>query len=180
MSNLNKTSEVRNMIISAFCLALCMVLPLLTMQVQPFGVALAPMHIPVLICGFICGGRNATLIGAIAPLLRFMVFGTPPIMPMGIAMSFELAMYGIAVGLLAKLLPKKAGFIYVTLISAMLLGRVVWGVAMWRISGIAADVSFTMEAFIAGAFVEAVPGIVLHIAIIPPIIMIARKISNEH
>jgi len=175
---MSKTNNVKDLIISGICLALCMVLPLLTMQIQPFGAALAPMHIPVLLCGFICGGRNAALVGATAPLLRFMIFGMPPIMPMGIAMAFELAVYGIAVGILNSLFPKKSGFIYVTLILSMLLGRIVWGTAMWRISGTVADVPFSWEAFMSGAFVDALPGIVLHIAIIPPVVMAVNKVSK--
>ena len=168
--------DTKNIIISGICLALCMYLPFLTGQIQKFGQALAPMHIPVLLCGFFCGVRYAALVGATAPLLRFMLFGMPPLIPVGIPMCFELAAYGIVVALMYSLMPKKAVSVYVSLVTAMLIGRVVWGVAMWRFAEIALDVPFTFKAFLAGAFVDAVPGIILHIVIIPPIVIAVRGV----
>jgi len=103
-----------------------------------------------------------------------MFFGMPPLIPMGIAMCFELAVYGLAAALLYKAFPKKAGFVYVSLILAMLLGRIVWGVAMWRVMEVATDGSFTFGAFLSGAFLTAWPGIILHIIVIPPIVLALR------
>lgn len=88
-------------------LALALLLPFLTGQIPQIGNALSPMHIPVLLCGFVCGGPLGLVVGFIAPLLRYMLFGMPPIFPTGIAMAFELAIYGLAAGLLYKRLPKK-------------------------------------------------------------------------
>jgi riboflavin transporter FmnP len=88
----------RRLVLSAICLALCMVLPLLTGQIQQIGNMLAPMHLPVLLCGFLCGWPGGLAVGFIAPLLRFAVFGMPPIFPTGIAMAFELATYGTVCG----------------------------------------------------------------------------------
>ncbi|MCL2754855.1 MAG: ECF transporter S component [Oscillospiraceae bacterium] len=171
--------ETKNLTIAGVCLALCMALPLLTGQLQEFGMALAPMHIPVLLCGLLAGGKNAALIGFIAPLLRFMLFGMPP-MPMGVAMAFELAVYGAAAGVLYCLLSKnatpkgKAVCLYISLITAMFAGRVVWGLVMWQILEM-----FTWDAFVAGAFINAVPGIVLHIIIIPPIVIAVERLSQR-
>ena len=50
---------------------------------------------------------------------------------MGLAMAFELAVYGLIAGLLYSKLPKKISTIYLTLIAAMLCGRLVWGVASY-------------------------------------------------
>jgi len=61
----------------------------------------------------------------------------------------------------------------------MLLGRIVWGTAMWRLSELVTDMTFTWEMFITGAFVDALPGIILHILIIPPIVMVMRKVSRN-
>lgn len=108
------------------------------------------------------------------PLLRFALFGMPPIFPTGAAMCFELAAYGLFSGLLYARLPKKTSSIYVSLIAAMLLGRVVWGVAMVVISGVTGS-AFTWAAFMAGAFVNAIPGIIVHILLIPVIVMALRK-----
>ena len=159
---------------AAVCLALCMVLPFLTGQIPEIGSALSPMHIPVLLAGFLCGPWWALATGAIAPLLRFALFGMPPIFPTGLAMCFELATYGLVSGLLYAALPKKATSIYVSLITAMLAGRIVWGSAMAIISGVSGS-TFTWAAFLAGAFVNAVPGIIVHILLIPVIVFALQK-----
>ena len=111
---------MKNLVNAALCLALCMVLPFLTGQIPQIGSALSPMHIPVLLCGFICGWPYGLAVGILAPLLRFMLFGMPPIFPTGIAMAFELAAYGMATGLLYKKLPKTIPNIYTSLIVSML------------------------------------------------------------
>lgn len=164
----------KNLVFSAVCLALCMLLPLLTGQLQQLGNALCPMHIPVLICGFIAGPWYAAAVGAIAPLLRFLIFGMPPVFPIGIAMCFELAAYGAVSGLLYKLLPKKTLNIYASLIAAMLVGRAVWGIVRAVLSG-ASGSPFTWQAFLAGGFINAVPGIILHILLIPIIVMALER-----
>jgi thiamine transporter ThiT len=166
--------SIRNLTASAMCLALCMVLPLLTGQIPQIGAALSPMHIPMLLCGFITGPYAAAVIGLIAPLLRFMIFGMPPLVPTGIAMCFELAAYGIVSGLLYKILPKKTAYIYVSLIAAMIIGRIIWGIARVVVTGVT-DLPFTFEMFITGALVNAIPGIIVHIALIPVIVMALKK-----
>ena len=171
-----KTSNpaIRRMVSAAVCLALCMVLPFLTGQIPQVGSALCPMHIPVLLAGFLCGPWWAMAVGAVAPLLRFALFGMPPIFPTGVAMCFELAAYGLVSGLLYARLPKKSVNIYVSLLAAMLAGRVVWGIVRVALSGVAGE-SFTWAAFMAGAFVNAIPGIIVHILLIPVIVMALRK-----
>ena len=121
MKNENtKNKNMKNLVNAALCLDLCMVLPFLTGQIPQIGSALSPMHIPVLLCGFICGWPYGLAVGFLAPLLRFMLFGMPPIFPTGIAMAFELASYGVATGLLYKKLPKTIPNIYISLIVSML------------------------------------------------------------
>lgn len=166
---------------SAICLSLCMVLPLLTGQIPQIGKMLCPMHIPVLLCGFLCGWQWGLPVGFIAPLLRALIFGQPPIFPTATAMAFELAAYGAVSGLLYNLLPKKRVYIYVALGASMLIGRVVWGFVMWACMGISAS-QFTFALFFAGAFTDALLGIVLQIVLIPLIIMAlqaARLMPNQ-
>lgn len=165
---------LHRLIYAAACLALCMVLPFLTGQIPQIGSALSPMHIPVLLAGFLCGPWWALAVGAAAPLLRFALFGMPPLFPTGAAMCFELAAYGVASGLLYAHLQKKTSNIYVSLVAAMLAGRVVWGVVMAVISGVSGS-AFTWGAFLAGAFLNAIPGIIVHILLIPVIVMALRK-----
>nr|WP_326184966.1 ECF transporter S component [uncultured Oscillibacter sp.] len=166
-------NSIRDLVFAAVCLALCMVLPFLTGQLPQIGSALSPMHIPVLLAGFLCGPWWAMAVGAVAPLLRHAALGMPPLIT-AVAMSFELAAYGLFSGLLYARLPKKTVNIYVSLIAAMVLGRVVWGAAMLVISGVTGS-AFTWTAFLAGALLNAIPGIIVHILLIPVIVMALRK-----
>lgn len=173
-SKMNRT--IRNLVFSSLCLGLCLVLPFFTGQIPQIGSMLCPMHIPVLLSGFLCGPWWAMTIGLLAPALRFALFSMPPLMPVGLAMTFELAAYGLAAGMLYRALPKKASCIYAALITAMLTGRIVWGIACLFIYGTMGNL-FTWPLFLAGAFVNAIPGIIVHITIIPAIVLALKKTS---
>ncbi len=165
--------HVRHLTYSAICLALCLVLPFLTGQIPQIGSALCPMHLPVLLAGFICGPWWAAAVGFVAPLLRHLIFGMPPILT-AIAMAFELLTYGIVSGLLYRVLPKKTVNIYLSLIGAMVVGRVVWGVVQVIILGLSGS-SFTWVAFWAGAIANAIPGIIVQLVLIPLLVMALKK-----
>ena len=166
--------KLKNLVYAAVCLALCLVLPFLTGQIPEIGKRLSPMHIPVFLCGFVCGWPWGLAVGFIAPLLRSVLFGMPALYPDAVCMAFELAAYGTVSGLLYRLLPRKTINIYLTLIVSMILGRLVWGAAKWLLLGLAGK-AFTLEMFLAGAVLNAVPGIILHIVLIPVLIMALEK-----
>lgn len=170
--------QIQKMVLSALLLAIGLVLPFLTGQIPEIGSALLPMHIPVLICGFICGWQWGLIVGLIMPLLRFLLFGFPPIYPNGIAMTFELATYGAVSGLLYSFFKKKTIGIYISLITAMLVGRVVWGMVRVVLLGFSDTEVFTWAIFVADAFINAIPGIVLQIVLIPLLIMSINKITS--
>ena len=165
---------IRKLVLSGLFLALCLLLPFVTGQIQQIGQMLAPMHLPVLLCGVVCGPLWGAAVGITAPLLRYAMFGMPPIFPMGLSMAFELAVYGLVIGVMYKLLPKKSGYIYVSLLTSMILGRVVWGCARLIFAGIKGG-SFTFAMFISGAFTTAIPGIICQIVLVPLIVMILNK-----
>lgn len=167
--------SVRKLVISALMLALCLVLPLLTGQLQQIGSALLPMHLPVLLCGFICGWPWGLAVGFIAPLLRSVTFGMPRMFPTAVAMAFELAAYGAFSGLFYKLLPRKNGYIWVSLVLAMLLGRAVWGLVMTVLSFAVTSVKFSPSVFLASAFVNAIPGIIIQLILVPLIVIALKK-----
>ena len=167
-------SFTKKMVPSALCLALCLALPFLTGQIPQIGSTLCPMHFPVLLCGFICGPLWAGGIGLIAPLLRYLLFGMPAIYPGGLAMCYELATYGLVSGLLYRHLPPKTGYLYLSLIAAMLAGRLVWGAVRAIISG-AGGAAFTWAAFLAGGFVNAAAGIVLQLILIPILVTALQR-----
>lgn len=172
-------TKARKLVSSALCLGLSLVLPLLTGQIQQIGNMLLPMHIPVLLCGFVCGPLWGALVGFVAPLLRYLIFGMPVIYPMGISMAFELGTYGLVSGLLYGLLPKQHRYVYVSLISAMIAGRLVWGLVRFILAGLT-DSQFPFSVFIAGALTEAIPGIVIQLIFIPIILMALRKSKLMH
>ena len=162
--------RIQKMTYSGLYLAIALVLPFLTGQIPEIGSMLCPMHIPVLLCGFICGWPWGLAVGFVAPLLRSALFGMPPMFPTGVAMSFELAVYGIVSGILYRLLPKKKWAIYVALLCAMIAGRVAWGAARFVLAGVSGG-AFNFSMFLAGAVTTAIPGIILHIILIPLLVM---------
>ena len=159
---------------SALFIALGLVLPFLTGQIPQIGIMLCPMHIPVLLCGFVCGWPSGLIVGFVTPLLRSAIFGTPFMYPTAISMAFELACYGFMAGLLYKKLPKKNWAIYLSLIISMIVGRIVAGLATMTLMGIKGN-TYPFEAFITTNIVKAVPGIIVHIILIPILVMVLKK-----
>lgn len=158
---------------AAMCLALCLVLPFLTGQIPQIGSTLCPMHLPVLLAGFLCGPWWALMVGITAPLLRHILFSMPPLLT-AIAMSFELAAYGAVSGMMYRKLPKNLPGIYLSLITAMLCGRILWGIVRVLMTGICGEV-FTWSLFLAGAFSNAIPGILLQLIVIPILVAALKK-----
>lgn len=171
---MSSKNRIYSLSLAAMFLALALVLPFLTGQIPQIGNALCPMHFPVLLCGFFCGPWYALLVGFAAPLVRFVLFGMPPLMPTGIAMSFELAAYGFAAGFLYQRLSGKKGGIMLSLLPAMLAGRAVWGAVRVILYGLGKS-GFGWTAFMAGAFLNAIPGIILQIIVIPVLVSALKK-----
>lgn len=170
---MNKNS-VKKMVLAGIFLALGIMLPFLTGQIQQFGSMLLPMHIPVLLCGFICGPWWGLAVGVITPLLRSVLFGMPPLFPIAVVMAFELLTYGFLAGVWYKILPKTKGGLYTSLIGAMIGGRIIWGVAAKFFYGMA-GIPFNTQIFLAGALLGSWPGIIVQLIIIPPIVRAIRK-----
>lgn len=161
--------RVRKLTYSALYLAIALALPFITGQIPEIGAALCPMHIPALLCGFLCGWPWGLAVGFTAPLLRGAIFGMPALFPTGTAMAFELAVYGGAVGFLYRALPRKKGVTYAALLIAMVAGRLVWGAVHLAIAGFSGN-EFTAAMFLAGAVTNAVPGIILQLVLIPVLV----------
>lgn len=171
---MKKQTNTTKLILSAMLLAMAYVLPFLTGQIPRLGAMLCPMHIPVILCGYICGAPWGALIGFIAPLFRSLTLGSPTLFPRAVAMAFELATYGAVSGTMYRVLPKKNIYIYLSLIFAMISGRLVWGVVQLLCVGL--DLSkFGFGAFWAGSVANAVPGIILQIIIVPIVVMVYEK-----
>ncbi len=169
-----KTSKQRiyDLVLAALCMALGIVLPFFTGQIPQIGGMLLPMHLPVLLCGLLCGWQYGGLVGFVLPLLRYAMFGMPPIFPTGIAMAFELAAYGIIAGYLYNHSRWQCVIsLYRSLITAMIGGRIVWGVVRVLLTGVGGE-PFTWQLFLSGALLTAIPGIILQLVFIP-VLMVA-------
>lgn len=169
------TEKTKNLTLSALFIALGLVLPLLTGQLKALGNAFLPMHLPVLLCGLIVGPWHGLVVGLILPILRHFTFGMPPLYPTAISMAFELATYGFVVGFVYKNSRWKCVIaLYESLAIAMILGRVVWGIIQMILLGVSGQV-FTFQMFMAGALLNAVPGIVFQLIFIPSLMLALHK-----
>ena len=169
--------QIKKLTLSAMFVAIGIVLPMITGNIQQIGSMLLPMHIPVFLCGLICGWQYGLTVGAILPLMRSVLFGMPPIYPVAIAMTFELATYGAVSGIIYNRSKWQCIFaLYRSIIVAMLAGRIVWGLAEVVLLGLAGN-TFTWSAFMAGAFFNAIPGIIVQLTLIPVLMVALHKMG---
>ena len=168
------TSPTRQIVLAALFLALAFVLPMVTGHVPQVGNMLCPMHFPILLCGFVLGGPWGLAVGFIAPLLRSVLFGMPPMFPIAISMAFELAAYGLVSGLVWRKVKHTLPMMYAALVTAMAAGRLVWGTVRFVLAGLTGS-SFPFSAFLSGALLTAVPGIIAQLILIPLILVALQK-----
>ena len=166
-----KNKTIKDLTLTAMFLAMGLVLPFLTGQMQQIGNMLLPMHVPVFLCALICGWRYGLPMAFVLPLLRSFMFGRPPLYPNAIGMAFELAAYALVAGLLYERSRWQCTrALYRCMLTAMAAGRIVWGVAQTVLLGLGGNV-FTFQAFIGGALLNAIPGIVLQLVLIPAVMV---------
>ena len=163
--NTKTVSPARRIVLAALFLALAFVLPMVTGHVPQVGNMLCPMHFPILLCGFVLGVPWGLAVGFVAPLLRSVLFGMPPMFPIAVSMAFELAAYGLVSGL---------PMMYSALVTAMVAGRLVWGAVRFVLAGLTGS-SFPFSAFLSGALLTAVPGIIAQLILIPLILTALQK-----
>ena len=166
--------QIRRLTYAALYLAIAMVLPFITGQIPEIGSALCPMHIPALLCGFMCGWPWGLAGGFIAPHLRSVAFGMPAMFPVAVAMAFELAVYGGMAGFLYQKLPRRKGVTYAVLLISMITGRIVWGAVRVILAGLSGS-TFTWALFLAGAITNAIPGIILQLVLIPILVLAMER-----
>ena len=175
-----KSKHVKYLVLSGLMLAIGLVLPFLTGQIPELGRRLSPLHLPVLLCGFLCPWPYSFAVGLILPVFRSALFTMPPMFPDAVAMAAEMAVYGLVVSLFYRRLPKRPVNVYVSLVAAMLCGRIVWGAARYVLMGLSGS-EFSLAAFWAGAFVNAIPAIVLQLVLIPLLVFALKgaKLLDE-
>lgn len=173
---MTKMTHLTRAVTTAVCIALCVVLPLALHAIPNAGTLLSPMHIPVLLCGLVCGWNYGVLCGIFGPLLSSLITGMPGwgYLP---TMTIELALYGLISGLLIQLVRtgKVVVDLYISLIVAMLAGRILTGIARALIFAPRNGSVYSMEAWATGYFVSSFPGIILQLILIPILYMALRR-----
>lgn len=157
--------HLRKSIITAICMALCVVLPLAFHLIPDGGTLFSPMHLPVFLCGLVCGWQYGLLCGLLGPVLSSFITGMPGIgyLP---TMMIELALYGLVCGLMIKLVHtgKKTTDIYISLLTAMVIGRILTGIIR---AFVFAPGSLSIQIWATSYFVSCLPGIIVQLVLLP-------------
>ena len=166
-------SNIKKLVLTAMFIAIGVVLPMAFHTIPGAGGIFLPMHIPVLLAGIILGFPFGFACGVLTPLLASFITGMPPlgILP---PMMFELAAYGTVSSLLMHLGKTKNIYlrIYLSLLGAMLIGRIIFGILNAFIFSVG---EYSMQIWVTAAFITALPGIIIQIVLIPPVVIILQK-----
>lgn len=170
---MNKTKKLT---FAAMCLALGVILPQAFHMIPNAGNIFLPMHIPVLICGFICGPFYGLTVGIITPCLSHIIFSMPPAMMLG-QMIVELGVYGLCTGLLNQIITINNELLkyYLVLIISMVVGRITYGIcnALLFKAG-----NYSLSIWLSAAFIKGLPGIIIQLVLIPTIVKTIKKLLN--
>ena len=172
-------SKTKNLVLAGLFVALTMLFPVIFGQIPGLNWTFLPMHLPVLIAGFVCGWKYGALVGFIAPLLSLLT-GHQSSLVSAIPMALELAVYGLLTGLIYLILTNKnvnlVANVYISLIISMLGGRIVYGIIKYAIVTMGISQSpYSFELFIAGTFIKVIPGIILQLVLIPILVITLKK-----
>ncbi len=170
---MQKMSTVKCAIITAVCIALCVVLPMAFHAIPNGGTLFSPMHLPALLAGLLCGWSYGLLCGLAGPLVSSLITGMPPLAYLP-SMMIELAAYGLVNGLMFRLVRTKklSADLYISLVVALLAGRIVAGLARALIF---APGKYTFAAWFTGYFVKTWPAMVIQLTLIPALIVALMK-----
>lgn len=157
--------HLKKLIITAICMSLCVILPIAFHMIPNGGTLFSPMHLPVFLCGLVCGWQYGLLCGLFGPVLSSFITGMPGIgyLP---TMMLELALYGFICGLVKKLVAtgKQTVDIYISLLSAMLVGRIITGIAR---AFLFAPGSLSIGIWATSYFISCLPGIIVQLILLP-------------
>ncbi len=167
-----KLTSVKKLVFTAVCAALCLVLPMAFHSVPNAGTIFLPMHIPVLLCGLICGWPYGGVCGIVGPLLSSLVTGMPPAAMLP-SMMVECCAYGFVTGMLMRHVHTRHAVadLYISLVSAMVVGRVVAGFAKaWIFTP-----GISPFAWVTTSLVTGIPGIVIQLILMPMVVLALTK-----
>ncbi len=170
---MRKMSHIKKSVITALCMALCVVLPLAFHAIPDGGTIYSPMHIPVLLCGLICGAPFGLFCGLTGPLLSSLITQMPPMAYLP-PMMIELASYGCISGLVLQVVHtgKRTADLYISLIIAMMSGRVISGIVKALIFSAG---HYSIAMWVTGYFVTSLPGMIIQLILIPILVLALEK-----
>jgi riboflavin transporter FmnP len=158
-------SSVRFITRTALFLALAILLPIAFHQFGLGGRIFLPMHIPVLLAGFIVGPVSGVIVGLLSPLTSFLFTSMPPAYAVPL-MSIELPLYGLAAGLAYQRLRLN---VYIALVVALIVGRLGFALGL-LILGQVLQLPYGITEFFSASVVTGLPGIIVQIVLLPPIV----------
>ncbi len=161
-------SSIKRLTLTALCVALCVVVPMAFHVIPNAGAVMLPMHIPVLLCGLVCGWQYGLLCGIVGPLVSSILTAMPPAAMLP-GMMVECGMYGCVGGLMIERVRTGSLYtdLYICLPVAMLAGRVISGIVKALI--LTPGLSFT--AWATASFVTALPGISIQLILLPTLVV---------
>lgn len=169
----------RQMVLTAVFIALGVIIPWAFHSV-PNAWTFLPMHLPALVAGLLLGPLSGLLTGAFSVVLSGLITGMPPVAKW-LVMIPELASYGLFAGLFQRMFKKDYVGTLISLVLAMLAGRVVYALMKFiEVQVVAGVKPFTFQAFIAGAFAMVIAGIIMLVVIVPPIVLMLRKLLENN
>ena len=161
-------SHIKKLVLTAVCSALCVIVPMAFHSIPNAGQVFLPMHIPVLLCGMLCGWPYGLACGLIGPSLSSLLTGMPlpAVLP---GMLVECAVYGCASGLLLRYVRTGSRYadLYISLIPAMLLGRVLSGI----VKGLILTPGLSLAVWASASFVTSLPGIAIQLLLVPILVL---------
>ncbi len=178
MNTTTRKLGAKELVLAALFTAAGVILPIVFHWFGMAGFIFLPMHIPVLLCGYICGSRYGAACGVLVTVLSSLFTGMPPMYPIGVTMIFELLAYGALAGYTYKLWKSKPWGIFASLISTMIGGRIVLALVNWALWGMF-GFNITAEAFLMGTFVTALPGIIIQLIAVPVIMLTIKALGRK-
>ncbi len=159
------------LITASMLLTIGVLLPFIFHSLGFAGPIFLPMHIPILIGGYILAPELAFALGLITPLFSSITTGMPVIFPIGIIMMFELSFYGLTLSILTRKYKKNTFFL---LSLSMIVGRIVAAFTAFVLTLIF-TIKLNPVIYIKGAIITGLPGIIIQLLIIPIIIQAIKK-----
>ena len=169
-----KLTSIKRMTMTALCIALCVVVPMAFHVIPNAGSVMLPMHLPVLLCGLVCGWQYGLLCGILGPMVSSVLTGMPPaaVLP---GMMVECGMYGCVGGLMMERIRTGSLYadLYISLPVAMLMGRVISGI----VKALILTPGLSITAWATASFVTALPGISIQLILLPTLIVALTRAS---